>query len=122
MEPITHFLTGACLGRAGLNRKTGLATATVTLAAEGPDIDVLSRFKGPVFGFADHAAPSALLPPLVLDLRAGLARRHHDEQSPEVVAIGKLGESAVRGTVAEAVERAERRILESLGLASKLES
>jgi len=54
LEPITHFLTGACLGRAGLNRKTGLATATVTLAAEAPDIDVLSRFKGPVFGFAHH--------------------------------------------------------------------
>ncbi len=54
MEPITHFLTGACLGRAGLNRKTGLATATLTLAAEAPDIDVLGRFKGPVFGFAHH--------------------------------------------------------------------
>ncbi len=54
MEPITHFLTGACLGRAGLNRKTALATATVTLAAEAPDIDVLGRFKGPVFGFAHH--------------------------------------------------------------------
>jgi inner membrane protein len=54
LEPITHFLTGACLGRAGLNRKTGLATATVTLAAEAPDIDVLGRIKGPVFGFAHH--------------------------------------------------------------------
>jgi len=54
LEPITHFLTGACLGRAGLNRKTALATATVTLAAEAPDLDVLGEFKGPVFGFAHH--------------------------------------------------------------------
>ena len=54
MEPITHFLTGACMARAGLNRKTALATATVTLAAEAPDIDVLGEFKGPVFGFAHH--------------------------------------------------------------------
>ncbi len=54
MEPITHFLTGACLGRAGLNRKTALATATVTLAAEAPDIDVVGRFKGAIFGFAHH--------------------------------------------------------------------
>ncbi len=54
MEPITHFLTGACLGRAGLNRKTALATATVTLAAEAPDVDILGRFKDPVFGFAHH--------------------------------------------------------------------
>ncbi len=54
MEPITHFLTGACLGRAGLNRKTALATATVTLAAEAPDLDVLGELKSPVFGFAHH--------------------------------------------------------------------
>jgi inner membrane protein len=54
LEPITHFLTGACIARAGLNRKTALATATVTLAAEAPDLDVLGEFKGPVFGFAHH--------------------------------------------------------------------
>lgn len=54
MEPITHFLTGACLGRAGLNRKTALATLTLTLAAEAPDLDVLSRIHGPAFGFAHH--------------------------------------------------------------------
>ncbi len=55
MEPFTHFLTGACLGRAGLNRKTALATLTLTLAAEAPDLDVISRFLGgPAFGFAHH--------------------------------------------------------------------
>ena len=54
MEPITHFLTGACLARAGFNRKSTLATATMTLAAEAPDLDVFSSFKGPVFGFAHH--------------------------------------------------------------------
>ena len=54
MEPLTHFLTGACLGRAGLNRKTALATLTVTLAAEAPDLDVLGDTRGEVFGFAHH--------------------------------------------------------------------
>jgi inner membrane protein len=54
LEPITHFLTGACLGRTGFNRKTALATATMTLAAEAPDLDVLWGFKGPVYGFAHH--------------------------------------------------------------------
>jgi inner membrane protein len=54
LEPVTHFLTGACLARAGFNRKTALATATMTLAAEAPDIDVLGSFKDPVFGFAHH--------------------------------------------------------------------
>ena len=54
MEPVTHFLFGANLGRAGLNRKTALATATLTLAAEAADLDVLSRFGGPAFGLNHH--------------------------------------------------------------------
>jgi inner membrane protein len=54
MEPITHLLTGACLSRAGFNRKTALATATMVVAAEAPDIDVFSRAGGRVFGFAHH--------------------------------------------------------------------
>lgn len=54
MEPITHFLFGAAMGRAGLNRKTALATATLTLAAEAADLDVFSRFNGSVYGFAHH--------------------------------------------------------------------
>jgi len=54
LEPVTHFLTGACLGRAGLNRKTALATLTLTLAAEAPDLDVIGRFWGPAVGFGHH--------------------------------------------------------------------
>lgn len=55
MEPITHFLFGATLGRAGLNRKTALATATLTLAAEAPDLDVFGHFVGnSAFGFEHH--------------------------------------------------------------------
>lgn len=54
MEPITHFLTGACLGRSGFNRKTALATLTMTLAAEASDLDMVGYFKGPTFGFAHH--------------------------------------------------------------------
>jgi len=54
LEPLTHFLTGAVLARAGFNRKSALATATMTLAAEAPDLDVFASIKGPVFGFAHH--------------------------------------------------------------------
>ena len=54
MDAITHLLAGACLGRAGLNRKTVLATATVTLAAEAPDLDVLGELKGQIFSFAHN--------------------------------------------------------------------
>ncbi len=42
------------MGRAGLNRKTALATLTLTLAAEAPDLDVIGVFRGPAFGFAHH--------------------------------------------------------------------
>jgi len=42
------------MGRAGLNRKTALATLTLTLAAEAPDLDVLGGLHGRVFGFAHH--------------------------------------------------------------------
>ena len=54
LEPITHFLTGACLGRAGLNRKTALATLTLTLAAEAPDLDVIAGIRGRAFSLAHH--------------------------------------------------------------------
>jgi inner membrane protein len=42
------------MGRAGLNRKTALATVTLVLSAEAPDLDVLAYFHGPVYGFAHH--------------------------------------------------------------------
>ena len=54
MEPVTHFLTGACIGRAGLNRRTAYATLAAVLAAEAPDLDVLSSFAGPVASFQHH--------------------------------------------------------------------
>ncbi|MBZ5656704.1 MAG: metal-dependent hydrolase [Acidobacteriia bacterium] len=54
MEPVTHFLFGAAMGRAGLNRKTALATATLTLAAEAADLDVVSRFWGSAVGLNHH--------------------------------------------------------------------
>ncbi|MFP5230125.1 MAG: metal-dependent hydrolase [Acidobacteriota bacterium] len=54
MEPVTHFLTGACLGRSGFNRKTAYATLAMTLAAEAGDLDVLWGFRGPVAGLQHH--------------------------------------------------------------------
>jgi inner membrane protein len=54
MEPVTHFLTGACIGRAGLNRKTAYATLAAVLAAEAADLDILWGFAGPVEGLKHH--------------------------------------------------------------------
>jgi inner membrane protein len=42
------------MARAGFNRKTALATATMTLAAEAPDLDVFGAVRGRVFAFAHH--------------------------------------------------------------------
>ena len=54
MEPVTHFLTGACLARAGFNRRTAYATLAMTFAAEAPDLDVLWAFRGPVAALQHH--------------------------------------------------------------------
>ncbi|HTC75127.1 MAG TPA: metal-dependent hydrolase [Edaphobacter sp.] len=54
MEPITHLMTGACLARAGFNRKAAYATVAMTLAAEVPDLDVLWSMKGPIAAFQHH--------------------------------------------------------------------
>jgi inner membrane protein len=54
MEPITHLMTGACLARAGFNRKAAYATVAMTIAAEMPDLDTLWSVDGPVAGFQHH--------------------------------------------------------------------
>src|ERR1700731_447266 len=43
------------MGGASLNRSIALATLTLTLAAEAPDLDVIGGvIRGPAFGFAHH--------------------------------------------------------------------
>jgi inner membrane protein len=54
MEPVTHFLAGACIGRAGFNRKTAAATLVATLAAEAADCDILWGLRGPVAELQHH--------------------------------------------------------------------
>ena len=54
MDPLTHFLTGANLGRSGFNRKTAYATLAMTLAAEAPDLDIFWGFRGPLVAFERH--------------------------------------------------------------------
>src|SRR5438309_12000223 len=48
------MLTGACVSRAGLNRKTALATLTLVLAFEAPDIDSVTYFWGSITGLEHH--------------------------------------------------------------------
>ncbi len=42
LDPLTHTLTGAVLADAGLARRTTLATTTLVLAANLPDVDALT--------------------------------------------------------------------------------
>lgn len=79
VEPFTHFLTGAVLARTGFNRTTALATTTMVLAAEAPDIDVLARIWGPVAGFAHHRGITHTLvgAPLVSGLVVGVVFAGH---------------------------------------------
>ena len=54
MEPVTHLLTGACISRAGINRKTAWATFALVIAAEAPDLDMLWGIRGPVAALQHH--------------------------------------------------------------------
>lgn len=46
MDPIAHTLFGAAMAEAGLKRKTALATATLVIGANIPDVDALAIFFG----------------------------------------------------------------------------
>jgi len=70
MEPITHLMTGACLARAGFNRKAAYATLAMTLAAEFPDLDTLWSVDGPIAGFQHHRGITHTLVGLPLDALA----------------------------------------------------
>lgn len=50
MDPITHTMAGAVMSRAGGDRKTPLATATLILAANAPDIDIYTVWTETSFG------------------------------------------------------------------------
>jgi len=77
MDPLTHTATGLLLSRAGLNRWTPGAAAMLMLAANAPDIDIVSAAGGSLNYLHYHrhlthslvAMPAmALLPVLVVRL------------------------------------------------------
>jgi inner membrane protein len=50
MDPIAHTLFGATMAEAGLKQKTALATATLVIGANIPDLDALAMFVSNDFG------------------------------------------------------------------------
>ena len=70
MENLCHTLTGAALGEAGLKQRTRFGNATLMIAANLPDIDVLVYFTPmPAIAFRrgwTHGILAQLILPLVL--------------------------------------------------------
>jgi len=52
MDNLTHGLVGAAVARAAGPRVTPLATATVVIAANAPDLDMFAFVRGPYFALA----------------------------------------------------------------------
>lgn len=100
MDPVTHSLVGAALSRAGLNRTTPLATATLVLGANAPDVDALALVQGSYASLAlrrglTHGPVAALLLPLVV---AGAVvaydrfwRRRRDPAAPPASVTAVIG-------------------------------
>lgn len=70
MDNLAHSLAGMVLAEAGLRRKTGLATATLVLAANLPDVDALGLLFGENLawrrGWTHGPIAMLVLPPLLV--------------------------------------------------------
>lgn len=71
MDNICHTLVGAALGESGLKRRTALGSATLMIAANFPDLDVIAVPLGHSLGFRrglTHGVPALMVLPFVLTL------------------------------------------------------
>jgi len=89
MDNICHTLVGAALGEAGLKRRTRLGNATLMIAANLPDIDVLvfaSNTPSVAFrrGWTHGVLAQVVLPVILTGIMFGLAhlRRRPREDAP----------------------------------------
>jgi inner membrane protein len=76
MDPLTHTATGLFLGRAGLKRLTPYATPILLLAANAPDIDIVTTAGGALnyLHFHRHLTHSLLAMPVLAILTVLLVR------------------------------------------------
>ena len=67
MDPLTHSATGLFLSRVGLRRFTPYATPILLLAANAPDIDIVSAIGGPLsyLNYHRHLTHAILSLPLM---------------------------------------------------------
>ena len=69
MDNLCHTLVGAALAETGLKRRTALGSATLMIAANFPDIDVIAVPLGHSLGFRrgiTHGLPAQVILPFVL--------------------------------------------------------
>jgi inner membrane protein len=100
LDNLAHSLAGAALARAGLGRVTPLATATLVLAANAPDVDVFAYVRGEYFALAfrrgiTHGVPALAALPFAVS-GAVLAwdrfvRRRRDRSSPPARPLAVFG-------------------------------
>jgi inner membrane protein len=76
MDPLTHTATGLFLSRAGLKRWTPLATPILLLAANAPDIDIVTLAGGPLnyLNYHRHLTHALAAMPLMAFLPVVLVR------------------------------------------------
>ena len=90
MDPLCHSLVGLTMGQAGLRRRTPLALPTLVLAANAPDIDVVTMFTTDVWmyyrrGWTHGPVAMAVLPIALTGLMMawdGLVRRRLAPSAP----------------------------------------
>jgi inner membrane protein len=71
LDNLTHALVGAAISKGGAERATPLATATLVISANAPDIDVLSYLRGEYFALSfrrglTHGLLALILLPFVV--------------------------------------------------------
>ncbi|MEO1370347.1 MAG: metal-dependent hydrolase, partial [Acidobacteriota bacterium] len=93
MDPLTHTFLGGALAESGLKRRSALATATLMLGANWPDVDVISYAWGSdaALGFRrgwTHGVLAMAVWPFVLTLLMlvvdGWLRRRRRDPGPPV--------------------------------------
>ena len=90
MDPVCHTLVGAALAESGLKRTTALATATLIIGANAPDIDALTYFFGDSLlwrrGWTHGALALVVLPVVLTAVMLAwdrLVRRRRGRQPPQ---------------------------------------
>src|SRR5215469_8727595 len=90
MDPLTHTATGLLLGRAGMNRWTPNAAVILVLAANVPDIDIVTLAGGSLnyLHYHRHLTHSLLAAPVLAIAIVALVRVIGRKRVPWAAAFG----------------------------------